>query len=121
MTSFSRGDIVLVPFPHTESSHDSKKRPALIISTNTYHKACRDVIVAQITSHISAPPRPGDHTIAGWRKAGLLAPSLLRARLATLRQDLLARKLGTLDHRDIRAFDRALSLALGLTGEHPNG
>ena len=115
MTTFSRGDIVLVPFPHTERPQETKKRPALVVTTDAYHKACRDVIIAQITSRISAVPRPGDHTIGRWRKAGLLAPSLVRARLATLRQDLVVRKLGALDDDDVGAFDKALSSALGLT------
>lgn len=45
---YSRGDIVIVPFPFTDQT-DSKPRPALVISNSKVNQT-RDIILAQITS-----------------------------------------------------------------------
>jgi len=42
-TSYSFGDIVLVPFPFTDQT-GIKKRPAVIVSSAAYHVARRDVV-----------------------------------------------------------------------------
>jgi mRNA interferase MazF len=113
MTRYSRGEVVLVSFPFSERQ-GGKRRPALIVSSDAYNAASSDVIIAQITSRVAAPPRPGAHRIEGWQQAGLLAPSLARARLATLHNSLILRRLGTMPDTDMRAFGQALALALGL-------
>ncbi len=114
MTPYSRRDVVLVPFPFSEQPERAKRRPALVISSDAYHQACDDMIIAQITSRMSATPRPGDHPIRRWREAGLVAPSLVRARLTTLHRGLIVRRLGVLAEQDVQAFSKALSSALGL-------
>lgn len=111
--SFSRGDIVVVPFPFTEQ-RGSKKRPALIVSSDEYNSACPDVIIAQITSRLKAPPRPGDHQVKEWQEAGLLGPSLVRARLATLQKGIVIRRLGHMSREDMANVDRSLMTALAL-------
>jgi len=49
MTSFNFGQIVLIPFPFTDQSA-SKKRPAVIISSNTYNTKRPDLIIMAVTS-----------------------------------------------------------------------
>jgi len=114
MTSYDRGDVVLVPFPFSERLV-TKKRPAVVVSSNAYHRASRDVIIAQITSKLTTPPRPGDHRIVAWQDAGLVTPSLARAKLATLHSALILRRLGTMPRPDMRAIDRRLAAALSLS------
>jgi len=53
-TAYSFGDVVLVPFPFTDQSA-SKKRPAVIVSTDAYHQRRPDVIVMAVTSQILRP------------------------------------------------------------------
>lgn len=62
MTPFSRGSVVLVPFPFTDLSA-AKRRPALVVSSGEYNAATDDVIIAQITSKVNSPRRPGDHRL----------------------------------------------------------
>lgn len=57
-------DIILVPFPFTDSS-SSKRRPALIISPKEYNLG-KDVIIAFITSNLSVESRIGDYEIIEW-------------------------------------------------------
>ena len=61
-----------------------KRRPAVVISRNIFNKAGSKLIVAAMTSNISAPFRPGDTLISDWKAAGLLKPSAVRGVLATI-------------------------------------
>lgn len=94
MTPCSRWDIVLVPFPFTDLT-TSKKRPALVVSPDTYNSG-PDVTIAFITSQLNTPPRPGDHLITDWQASGLPKPSQLRMKLATISRRIVIRKLGCL-------------------------
>jgi mRNA interferase MazF len=107
MTDYKRGDVVLVSYPLGQGS-SAKKRPALVISPEDYNQATGEVIIAQITSRVSAPPRPGDYLIQGWREAKLPRPALVRARLATLKASQVLRKLGELTEGDVKAVQEAL-------------
>jgi len=108
-----RGSVVLVPFPFADLSA-VKRRPALVISTNTYNVATGDVIIAQITSRVNSPPRPGDYQPRRWQEAGLLLPSLVRARITTLEASMLIKVIGMMPSQEMAAVDRALASALGL-------
>ena len=107
MTVYKRDDVVLVPYPF-DVPGASKKRPALVIGTDEYHQATGELLIAQITSRVSAPPRPGDYPIEGWREAKLPRPALVRARLATLKTSLVLRQLAALTEADFRRFAAAL-------------
>ncbi|MEX0801616.1 MAG: type II toxin-antitoxin system PemK/MazF family toxin [Dehalococcoidia bacterium] len=119
MTGYRRGAVVLVPFPFTDLSA-VKRRPALIVSNDTYNDATGDVIIAQITSKVHSPARPGDHRLEDWRGAGLPLPSLVRARMTTLHGSLLIRSLGTMPDGEMRAIDERLAETLGLSRRQPD-
>jgi len=86
-----------------------------VISSDEYVRKTGDVIIAQITSRTSSPPRPGDHRVARWREAGLLAPSLVRARVTTLRSSVILRVLGQMPAPELEEIDKKLASALGLS------
>ncbi|WP_367142300.1 type II toxin-antitoxin system PemK/MazF family toxin [Moorena sp. SIO1F2] len=52
MTTYNFGDILLVPFPFTDQT-TLKKRPTVIISSNTYNQQKPDLIIMAITWKIS--------------------------------------------------------------------
>lgn len=113
MTTFRRGEVLLVPFPFSDLSR-TKRRPALVISSDAYNHASNDVVIAQITSNVNSVSLPGDHRVDSWEDAGLLAPSLVRPRVTTLHTSLPIRVLGRMPPADMSAIDRGLALALGL-------
>ena len=51
-TSYRRGDIVLVSFPFTDLTA-AKRRPALVVSPDSFNEATSDLVLAAITSQIS--------------------------------------------------------------------
>ena len=50
---YKQGDILLVPVPFTDLT-SGKKRPVLVLSNDDYNDKIEDVIVAAITSNLSA-------------------------------------------------------------------
>ena len=105
-TDYSFGDVVLVPFPFTDQS-TSKKRPAVIASSASYHRNRADVILMAITSQ-TTPVRVAEASIHGWKEAGLLKPSVLKPVLATVDRGLIIRKLGTLQGPDLSVLRECL-------------
>jgi len=87
------GAVVLTAFPFTDLSA-SKRRPALVISTDNDRRA--DVVVAYITS---VPRTEPDATpIAPTAGNGLKVPSLVRFdKLATVDKKIIIGRLGTVD------------------------
>ena len=109
--AYARGEIVLLPFPFTDL-RAQKTRPAVIVSLPEFEREIDDVTVALVTSQ----PRSGpfDCAVRDWRAAGLLAPSWVRARLATLSTSLVRFAPGKLARRDLAAVEGVLRSALGL-------
>lgn len=112
-TTYSRGEVVLVPFPWTDLAGRSK-RPAVVVSSDAYNQATNDMILAQITGRVNTPPRTGDHMIAAWQQAGLQAPSRVRAKVVTLNRSIVVRSLGRMPQTDMHAIESNLRLALQL-------
>jgi mRNA interferase MazF len=110
MTAFRRGDVVLVAFPFTDLT-TTKTRPALVISSDSFHRAGLDVILAGITSKISKDIPITDFLLSpeDQTSAGLPKPSLVRlGKIVTLDCRLVRKKLG---HISGSTLDR-LTLAL---------
>ena len=111
-TSYRFGDLLLVPFPFTDQS-DTKKRPAVVVSSPAYHKERSDLILMAVTSQVKALPRAGEALVADWKGAGVLKPSLLKPILFTLDRGLVLRLLGKLGHEDQESLRQSLRVILG--------
>ncbi len=112
MTVFNPGDIILVSYPFGEGA-GVRKRPALVVSSSGFNQETGELVIAQITSRVSAPARAGDYTIEGWREAKLPRPALVRARLTTLTQPLVLRRLGSLSETDYQGALAVLKAQMG--------
>ena len=112
MTSFSRGDVVLVKFVFSDEK-GAKQRPGLIVSTDGYHQSRREMILAAITSNVGRL-LVGDHKIKGWREAGLLYPSIVTGIIRTIKHDMIASKMGELPESELRAVEDKLREILAL-------
>jgi mRNA interferase MazF len=113
MTGYRRGDVVLVSFIFADET-GVKRRPAVIISSNTYHTGRDEAIIAAITSKTDRV-LTGDHLIADWQSAGLLFPSVTTSIIRTIKKDMINKRLGSLQTQDMGAIDSKLKLALGLS------
>ena len=73
MTPYKFGDVVLVGFPFTNLKA-TKKRPAVIISSQSYQQQRPDIILMAITSQIRNTLTTGEFILQDWEQAGLLKP-----------------------------------------------
>lgn len=96
--SYKQDDILLVPFPFTNQTN-SKQRPAVVLSSETYNRVHPDIILAPITSQIFN--RPDEVILDQWQGAGLLKPSVVKPILSSFDTNLVRRQLGTLSTPDL--------------------
>ena len=96
-------DVVIVPFPFTDSPA-SKRRPALVLSSREFNHSAGHSIMAQITT-VKRSTWPGDFRIQH-TEAGLPAECIVRMKLFTLDNRLIQKRagqLGAADQEQVRA------------------
>jgi mRNA interferase MazF len=106
------GDVIVVPFPFTDQSA-IKKRPAVVVSSEVYHRSRPDLILMAITSQVRAAPTVGEVAVTHWQAAGLLKPSVIKPLVTTIEAHLVLRQLGTLHADDVAALRKVLAAILG--------
>jgi mRNA interferase MazF len=102
------GTVVVVNF---DGATGVKRRPAVVVSTETYNKARPDIIVALITSRTAKSNEPSDHIIEHWAEAGLDRSSAVRTYLQTYSSSR-TRVIGKLSEPDWRAFQKCLRFSI---------
>jgi len=112
MTGYKRGDIILVRFIFSDETGE-RQRPAVILSSDAYHQSRQGAIIAAITSRTDRI-LVGDHLINDWEGAGLLFPSVTTGIIRTIKQGMIAKKLGIMPLPDMKRIDSNLRDALGL-------
>lgn len=110
---FDFGDVVLVVFPFT-SQTGAKKRPAVVVSNNTYNRQKPDLVIMAITSQLRASVSLGEVWLGDWQAANLLKPSAVKPLFATIEQNLVQRHLGRLSSQDQTALRNAIRSVLGI-------
>jgi mRNA interferase MazF len=112
IVTFEAFDVVVVPFPFTDRL-TTKRRPALVVSdSRNFNIRVGQSVLAMITSAAHSD-WPLDTAIADLDCAGLPTPSLVRMKLFTLDDRLIARKAGELADSDVKAVSEALKTLLG--------
>jgi len=111
-TGYNHGDVVLVNFVYSDGT-GIKRRPVLLLSTQAYHSERQEAIVAAITSN-TRRILTGDTLVTQWEEAGLLFPSIVTGILRTIKQEMVAGKLGSLTPGDLKVVEVEVSHMLGL-------
>ncbi len=112
MTNYNFGDVVLVPFPFTDQ-RGTKKRPAVIVSSNFYNVSLPDVVLMAITSQVKQKLKAGELEITEWQRAKLLKPSVIKPIFTTIERHLILRKLGKLENEDAQNLRNLLQNLMG--------
>lgn len=102
------GDIVTVDFPGITGT---KRRPALVISSEEYHTIRPDVIIGLITSQTKGLGKT-DHILQQWKEAGLKKPSVFRSFIITLPSTANLRKIGHVEAEDWKHICACLQISL---------
>lgn len=109
---FAFGDVVLIAFPFTDQTA-TKRRPAVVVSSQAYNLAKPDLILMPVTSQLRSEAALGDVWLEDWRAAGLLKPSAVKPVVATLEQSLVLRRLGALSDHAQDALRSAIHKIIG--------
>lgn len=104
------GELVIVDFPGVTGT---KRRPAVILSSATYHSQRPDMILGVITSQVASANASTDYLLQDWQAAGLRKPSAFRAFIVTLPRSAVTAYLGQLSNSDWRAVRERIQIALG--------
>jgi len=112
MTNYNFGDILLVPFPFTDQS-TAKKRPAVVVSSEAYHRERPDLILMAVSSQVRPTALVGEVMVKKWQEAGLRKPSVIKPVLTTIEEGLVLKRLGRLTPEDKRTLRQALYVILG--------
>lgn len=111
-TPYNFGNVVLVGFPFT-NLQTTKKRPAVIISSQSYQQNRPDVILMAITSQIRQPLANGEAILQDWQAAGLVKPSVLKPLIATIEQNRIIKTMGQLSAADRENVSKVIQTILG--------
>lgn len=93
---FNAGDIVTVDFPGVTGV---KRRPAVVLSSATYHTARSDIIIGLITTQTNRLSVT-DYALQDWAVAGLRATSIFRCFVVTIPPSANPILIGHLSERD---------------------
>ena len=113
MTRYHKGDVILVPFPFSDQT-TTKKRPSVIISSDTYNNISQDIFIMAITSQTRNPIGIGEFLIEDWQNAGLLKSSAVKSAISTIEQRLVLKILGKFSPKDLSTLEKALKELLDL-------
>jgi mRNA interferase MazF len=113
-----RGDVVLVRFPHPTGLR-GKKRPAVVVQSDTYARTVNTLVVAEVTKNLSMSADPAclpiDVSSPEGQATGLLRDSVVSCLLlATVDRDTIAQVIGSLSPSMQFKLNDCLEAALGL-------
>ena len=104
--TFKSFDVVAVPFPFTDRDA-TKRRPALVISNESFNQQHNQIVLAMITT-TTDNIWPSDVALTNWQKAGLKVACQFRLKLFTLDQSLVLKTIGHLSSKDVKSVKAAL-------------
>jgi mRNA interferase MazF len=109
-TTYRRGQVVVVNIPFTGQG-GAKPRPALVLSSDEFHRGLPDLIVCPISSQprFFKKPGAGDHPLQYWQSVGLKYPSTARlSNLTAVEKRIIKRVLGMMHSGDLARVERGL-------------
>ena len=114
----SRGDVILVRFPHP-SGLRGKKRPAVVVQADAYAGVVSTLVVAEVTKNLALASDPAclfiDTSTPEGKATGLVRDSVVSCLvLMTVYADEVAQVLGALSPAMKQKLDGCLRAALGL-------
>ena len=110
MPTYKQFDVVVVPFPFTDSNK-TKRRPALVLSSSSW--TIDKSILAMITTS-GHSPWPLDMAISDLEAAGINSPSKVRFKLFTIDNNLIVKKIGFFSQSDRTEISSKIASIFGV-------
>ena len=103
MSSYSRGEVVLIRYPFSDLS-GAKTRPAIIVKAS--HPSV-DVLIVPLTSKVTAL-LPGEFVLKNWSQAGLNVQTAVKRGIYTVQETLIIKTVGQISDVDSKTLDLSL-------------
>lgn len=111
--AFRKGDILLVSYPYTDLT-TVKTRPAVVVSSDSYHNEQPDVILAALTTNVAGATGSLDYVLQDWQPAGLRFPTAFKPVIITLDPSRIVYSIGALSTADLGEIESRLRAAFDL-------
>jgi mRNA-degrading endonuclease toxin of MazEF toxin-antitoxin module len=116
--TLQRGDVVMTRFPHAAGTR-GKKRPVVVVQADVYNARMGHVIVAEVTTNLTAAKDPAflliDISTPEGQATGLVQDSVVGSLfLATVAESRLSAAIGHLSDALKQKLNDCLKAALGL-------
>jgi mRNA interferase MazF len=108
--NYSKGDVVLLPYPFTDLK-TAKVRPAVVAASADGKYS--DLFVVPLTSR-TVNLNAGEFVLKDWSNAGLNVASAVKRGCVLIDTALIRLKVGTLTRRDTATLNKSLKLWLEL-------
>jgi mRNA interferase MazF len=108
--NFSKGDVVLFPYPFSDLT-TQKVRPAVVVSA--MGKRYLDIFIVPLTSKTKHLEK-GEFIISRWEKAGLNVKTAVKRGCYLADTDIIRKKVGSLEPCDIKRIESSLKIWLNL-------
>ena len=105
--TYEAGAVICVPFPFTDRAMQ-KRRPALVLSVQSFNESHAHVVLAMITSAKNLP-WASDVNITDLALAGLPSASVVRFKIFTIDERLVLGTLGKLANADKAAIKKRVA------------
>jgi mRNA interferase MazF len=114
----NRGDVGLARFPHAAGGR-GRKRPVLVVQSDSYNQTLRHFIVAEFTTNIAAASDPAKFLVEiatpEGKATGLLQDSVITClHLVTMSEERIRKVIDKLSPGMLQKIDICLKAALGL-------
>ena len=106
------GAVVLVLFGFTDGQA-AKKRPAVILTGEAYHRSRLDTIMVALTTNL-ADSYVGDCDLLEWQQAGLPRPTKSKGVIQTIERRMVDKRLGTVTPSDFQRLKDSIRSILEL-------
>ncbi|HEX8491823.1 MAG TPA: type II toxin-antitoxin system PemK/MazF family toxin [Pyrinomonadaceae bacterium] len=103
MPSYLKNEVVLVRYPFSDLS-GSKIRPAVIVSAP---HISQDLFIVPLTSRLTSL-LAGEFVLSEWKQAGLNVETAVKRGLYTIQQNLIVKRIGSLDDVDSKRLAGSL-------------
>jgi mRNA-degrading endonuclease toxin of MazEF toxin-antitoxin module len=107
MATYRFGDVVYAPLGYADDVTVADDRPAVVISSQAFNDARRDVVLMEITTRLHQAKRYGAVEVVDWPRSGLRYASVIKPIVFTVLQTDIISTWGHLDpqtERNLRAI-----------------
>lgn len=108
--NYSKGDIILLPYPFTDLSI-RKVRPAIVVGSDK--GKYEDIFVVPLTSKVN-DLSDGEFILESWQASGLNVPSAVKRGCILIDTGMIISKVGVLSGKDLEGVNHSLNIWLEL-------